>query len=96
MRARVSSSSFPTNINDICRSVSFIDLAGHEKYMKTALHGMVGRAPQFCLLVISAVAGTRYYTLPAFVLLTCSDIIVTGLVGLLATSQGSISLWHRR
>ena len=44
----------------IFRSISFIDLAGHEKYMKTALHGIVGRAPQFCLLAISAVAGARY------------------------------------
>ena len=42
------------------RSISFIDLAGHEKYLKTTLHGLVGRAPQFCILTISAVPCERY------------------------------------
>ena len=36
------------------RVVSFIDLAGHQKYLKTTLHGLVGRSPDYCLLCISA------------------------------------------
>lgn len=34
--------------------VSFIDLAGHEKYLKTTLSGMVGLAPDHAMLSISA------------------------------------------
>ncbi len=37
------------------RVVSLIDLAGHEKYLKTTLHGLVGMKPDFCMLTISAV-----------------------------------------
>ena len=37
------------------RVVSLIDLAGHEKYLKTTLHGLVGMKPDYCMLTISAV-----------------------------------------
>lgn len=45
----------------ICRVsskvVTFIDLAGHEKYLKTTIFGMTGHAPDFCMLMIGANAG---------------------------------------
>ncbi len=41
---------------DICRLsskvVTFIDLAGHEKYLKTTIFGMTGHAPDFCMLMV--------------------------------------------
>lgn len=41
----------------ICRESSkvltFIDLAGHEKYLKTTIFGMTGHAPDFCMLMVS-------------------------------------------
>ncbi|BGP02407.1 hypothetical protein RTBOTA2_003883 [Rhodotorula toruloides] len=37
--------------------VSFTDLAGHEKYLKTTLAGLTGTAPDFVLLIIGANAG---------------------------------------
>ena len=41
----------------ICRLSSkvltFIDLAGHEKYLKTTVFGMTGHAPDFCMLMVS-------------------------------------------
>lgn len=50
---------------DICENSSkvihFIDVPGHQKYLKTAIFGMTGHAPHFAMLVISAstgVAGT--------------------------------------
>lgn len=36
------------------RVISLIDLAGHEKYLKTTLHGLVGMKPDYCMLTISA------------------------------------------
>ena len=37
--------------------VTFIDLAGHEKYLKTTIFGMTGHAPDFCMLMIGSNAG---------------------------------------
>ncbi len=45
----------------ICRAstkvVTFIDLAGHEKYLKTTIFGMTGHAPDFCMLMVGSNAG---------------------------------------
>lgn len=37
--------------------ISFIDLAGHEKYFKTTVFGLTGTSPHFALLVVGANAG---------------------------------------
>ncbi|GAA5862623.1 hypothetical protein JCM8547_003492 [Rhodosporidiobolus lusitaniae] len=37
--------------------VSFTDLAGHERYLKTTLAGLTGTAPDFVLLIVGANAG---------------------------------------
>lgn len=37
--------------------VSFIDLAGHEKYLRTTVSGMTGQMPDYCLLLIGANMG---------------------------------------
>jgi GTPase len=37
--------------------ITFIDLAGHEKYLKTTVFGMTGHAPEFSMLMIGANAG---------------------------------------
>eukprot|EP01133_Synstelium_polycarpum_P005678 gene5678-6559_t len=46
---------------DICemssKIVTFIDLAGHEKYLKTTLFGMTGHNPDFCMLMVGANMG---------------------------------------
>jgi GTPase len=39
--------------------VSFIDLAGHEKYLKTTVSGMVGLAPDYAMLSIAATHGLQ-------------------------------------
>ena len=45
----------------ICKAsakvITFIDLAGHERYLKTTIFGMTGRAPDFCMLMVGANAG---------------------------------------
>ncbi len=37
--------------------VTFIDLAGHEKYLKTTVFGMTGHAPDFGMLMVSHEGG---------------------------------------
>ncbi|XP_070580603.1 GTP-binding protein 1-like [Ptychodera flava] len=37
--------------------ITFIDLAGHERYLKTTVFGMTGHAPDFCMLMIGSNAG---------------------------------------
>lgn len=32
--------------------LSFVDLAGHEKYLKTTVFGMTGSAPEFAMLMV--------------------------------------------
>lgn len=45
----------------VCRQsskvITFIDLAGHEKYLKTTVFGMTGHAPDFGMLMVGANAG---------------------------------------
>ncbi|KHJ40421.1 hypothetical protein D918_09526 [Trichuris suis] len=37
--------------------ITFIDLAGHEKYLKTTIFGMTGHRPDYCMLLIGGNAG---------------------------------------
>lgn len=65
--------------------VTFIDLCGHEKYLKTTLFGLVGLIPDYCLIVIGANMGITRMTrehlvialalkVPIFVAITKVDI----------------------
>ena len=38
--------------------ITFIDLAGHEKYLKTTVFGMTGHLPDFCMLMVREGGGT--------------------------------------
>ena len=42
---------------DSAKVVTFIDLAGHEKYLKTTIFGMTGHMPDYTMLMIGANAG---------------------------------------
>ncbi|KAJ1942570.1 hypothetical protein FBU59_003158 [Linderina macrospora] len=50
-----------TGWDEVCRKssklISFLDLAGHEKYLKTTVFGMAGGAPDFVMLMVAANAG---------------------------------------
>ena len=45
----------------ICRQsskiITFVDLAGHERYLKTTIFGMTSHIPDFCMLMIGSNAG---------------------------------------
>lgn len=64
--------------------ITFIDLAGHEKYLKTTVFGMTGHAPDFCMLMVGANMGVVGMTkehlglslalnVPVFVVITKID-----------------------
>ncbi|KAL0082873.1 P-loop containing nucleoside triphosphate hydrolase protein [Phycomyces blakesleeanus] len=64
--------------------LSFVDLAGHEKYLKTTVFGMTGNAPEFAMLMVGANSGlvgmTKEHlglalslTIPVFVVITKID-----------------------
>lgn len=40
--------------------ITFIDLAGHEKYLKTTVFGMTGHLPDFCMLMVSGEGGASF------------------------------------
>jgi GTPase len=37
--------------------ITLIDLAGHQKYLKTTIFGLTGYLPHFAMLVVSATTG---------------------------------------
>ncbi|CAM9116382.1 unnamed protein product [Scytosiphon promiscuus] len=49
-------------VNHSDRSVTLIDLCGHEKYLKTTVFGLTGLMPDFCLLVVGANMGVQRMT----------------------------------
>ncbi|KAG0429619.1 hypothetical protein HPB47_023445, partial [Ixodes persulcatus] len=64
--------------------ITFIDLAGHERYLKTTIFGMTGHAPDFTMLMVGANAGVVGMTkehlglalalnVPVFVVVTKMD-----------------------
>jgi GTPase len=48
---------WPTVCCEAAKIVTFIDLAGHEKYLKTTIFGMTGHMPDYAMLMIGSNAG---------------------------------------
>jgi GTPase len=40
--------------------ITFLDLAGHEKYLKTTVFGMTGCAPDYVMLIVSVRDGQMH------------------------------------
>ncbi|KAL9954791.1 hypothetical protein ACROYT_G042368 [Oculina patagonica] len=80
---------------DICEQssklITFIDLAGHHKYLRTTIFGLTGHSPDFAMLVIAANAGIVGTTkehlglamalkVPTFVIVNKTDICLPAMV----------------
>ncbi|VDN91466.1 unnamed protein product [Brugia pahangi] len=65
-----------TICNDSTKVVTFIDLAGHEKYLKTTIFGMTGHVPDYTMLMIGANAGIVGMTKEHLSLALCLNIPV--------------------
>jgi len=75
---------------DICENstklITFLDVAGHQKYLRTTISALTGYCPQYVMLVVSATAGVAGMTqehlgiavaleVPFFVVVTKVDIV---------------------
>ena len=49
-------------VRDSSKVVTFIDLAGHEKYIKTTVYGMTGCVPDYTMVVVGANMGVQRMT----------------------------------
>ena len=65
---------------DICEAssklITFIDLAGHQKYLRTTVFGLMGHLPHFAMLLVSAVSGVAGTTKEHFALAMALDLPV--------------------
>jgi GTPase len=70
------------------RLVTFIDLCGHEKYLKTTIFGLVGQCPDYTMIIVNANAGFQRMSrehlgialalrIPFFIVVTKIDIAPT-------------------
>lgn len=81
---------------DICEQssklITFIDLAGHHKYLRTTIFGLTGHSPDFAMLVIAGNAGVVGTTkehlglamalkVPTLVIVNKTDICLPTMVG---------------
>ena len=63
---------------EICENssklITFIDLAGHQKYMKTTIFGLTAHHPDFSMLVVGANSGVGKFQFKVYgmVLLSCT------------------------
>lgn len=66
---------------DAHKVVTFLDLAGHEKYLKTTVFGLTGGAPDYVMLIVGANAGligmAKEHMALAFALSTPLMLVVT-------------------
>ena len=44
-------------VSQSSRLVTFSDLCGHEKYLKTTIFGLVGQCPDYTMIIVNANAG---------------------------------------
>lgn len=76
---------WPDIVQNSSKIVHLLDMCGHEKYLKTTMHGLTSLYPDYCLLVIGANMGVSKMTkehlgislalkLPVFVVFTKIDL----------------------
>jgi GTPase len=72
--------------NQATKLISFYDLAGHEKYLRTTIYGLTSIHPDYCLIMIGANMGINHMTrehiglcinlkIPFIILITKIDIV---------------------
>jgi GTPase len=49
-------------VNQSSKIVSFFDLAGHEKYLRTTIYGLTSMYPDYCLIMVGANMGVNHMT----------------------------------
>ncbi|KAL7675132.1 hypothetical protein ACOME3_001400 [Neoechinorhynchus agilis] len=63
-------------LNEAARTLTLIDLAGHEKYIRTALYGLTSYNPDIIVLVISAISQRKFPLDPHFLTFLGKPLII--------------------
>jgi elongation factor 1-alpha len=74
-----------------CKLVSFVDVGGHERYLRTAVRGLLSYSPDYIMLVIAGNAGVSTMTkehlgialsfkIPIFIIVTKADLAPKGIM----------------
>ena len=53
---------WPDIVNNSAKIIHLLDMCGHEKYLKTTMHGLTSLYPDYCLLVVGANMGISKMT----------------------------------
>jgi GTPase len=53
---------WPDIVNNSTKIIHLMDMCGHEKYLKTTMHGLTSLFPDYCLLVVGANMGISKMT----------------------------------
>lgn len=72
-------------MKDANKIITFLDLCGHEKYLKTTMYGLVGMSPDYSMIVVGSNMGVARMTkehlgitlalkIPFFIVLTKVDL----------------------
>ena len=72
-------------MKDSSKIITFLDLCGHEKYLKTTMYGLVGMCPDYSMIVVGSNMGVARMTkehlgitlalkIPFFIVLTKVDL----------------------
>ena len=80
--------SWPEIVSKSKKIISFYDLAGHEKYLKTTISGLASMAPDYCFILVGANMGVSRMTrehificlslnIPFSIIITKTDICTT-------------------
>jgi GTPase len=79
-------SSWSDIVNNSAKIITFYDLAGHEKYLRTTIYGLSAIYPDYCLIMIGANMGINHMTrehiglcinlkIPFIIIITKIDIV---------------------
>ena len=49
-------------VNQSSKIISFFDLAGHERYLRTTIYGLTSMYPDYCLIMVGANMGVNHMT----------------------------------
>ena len=53
---------WPVIVNNSAKIINFTDLCGHEKYLKTTMHGLTSSYPDYCMVMVGANMGVSKMT----------------------------------
>ena len=72
--------------NRSAKVLSFTDLAGHERYLRTTVFGMLSSEPNYCLLMVAANNGligmSKYVFVSLVLMITPADVFVREHLGI--------------